>query len=238
MNEYEEKVCKDLLDTYKTLLKKSTFKEEAKAVIKFNNYVEMEIGKVSKQICNMKVLEIKGLLTESTLYKYRVHMGIITDPRFRSDFHGFTTIKYTLIRKLIIPAQRNYYYDFAESLDLNTPLSDMYLSKDAYNAMKKYIGFDEDQELTFGDLVLNYQVLKENIRNFDSIGVVGSEITNLVLACGRRKEIGYTKETTEERYLRLLDEVKSLKNKLREKEKEFLLTKEQLEKEKTFALSK
>lgn len=230
MNEHERNVSNDLLTTYNSLLKSSDFKEETNKVEKFNSFVEAEIEKITKVICDENILEIPGLITYDSLYKYRVHMGIITDQKYNPEYRGFLNIKYTLIRKLIVNGQKEYLKSQIP-VDLEMPVEELYLSRKADLLLKRSIILNSNEKIKLKHIISTYNSLSSDNRKFIFGKMEGKEIIGIIVACGHGNEIGVGEETLKQKYLRLLNELSVAKNAYNKKLEEYKLVKQQLDEE-------
>ncbi len=212
------KIYDDLLDKYLKMLSGKTFKNKASEIKNINEYILREISILSQKISNVNVSKINGI-KDNVLYKYRVYIGIISDETYPKEYGGFNSARGEIVKKAIIDAY-NKYHGENEKVDLETPISHLYLSTTTFAFIKKSIG----DNITLGDLIEKYQ---SGLVKFGPI--TQKEIENLIASCGYGDIVGVRRETLEEKYLRLLNEITMLENQYKEKYEEYMAVKQELD---------
>ena len=142
-----EKVYNDLLDKYLKMLSGKALKNKVSEIKKINEYVLREISVLSQKISNTSISKIDGI-KDNVLHKYRVYIGLVSDETYPNLYGGFNCARGEIVRKAISDAY-NKYKGENEKVDLETPLSHLYLSSATFTFIKRLISDD----ITLGDLI-------------------------------------------------------------------------------------
>ena len=159
-------------------------KQYRNCISKFSYVIDMVLAEYAKQILDTSKQSLPGLVSKDTLESYRTFY--INTPNIDLDIleRSLKIKNNKIVDHAMLDAQYRYLKTF--QIDLNTPITDIYMSKEGYDffdELSKKLG----EEITLKHIISCYYIFLQKHSHVKNMPI--GEIVLISEACGYNKEL-------------------------------------------------